>query len=99
MTFKEIGTEIGALVDKKNLAYGSSFAVSGEFLKLLYPNGITAEQFTDALLLVRMFDKMMRIANKKTAFGESPYADLAGYSILGVHKDRDELKIIGGTMK
>lgn len=87
MTFKEIGTKIGALVDEKNSAYGNSFAVSGEFLKLLYPNGITPEQYTDALLVVRMFDKMMRIANKKDAFGESPYGDLAGYSILGIHKD------------
>ena len=89
MSFKEIGTEIGALVDEKNSAYGNSFAVSGEFLKLLYPNGITPEQFTDALLLVRMFDKMMRIANKKNAFGESPYGDLAGYSILGISKDKE----------
>ena len=87
MTFKEIGTNIGALVDEKNSAYGNSFAVSGEFLKLLYPDGIKPEQFTDALLLVRMFDKMMRIANKKDAFGESPYGDLAGYSILGISKD------------
>lgn len=90
MSFKDVGTEIGALVDAKNKAYGNSFAVSGEFLKLLYPNGIAPEQFTDALLLVRMFDKMMRIANKKDAFGESPYGDLAGYSILGIHKDQQE---------
>ena len=87
MSFKELASTIGALVDEKNAAYGNSFAVSGEFLKLLYPKGINPEQYTDALLLVRMFDKMMRIANKKDAFSESPYQDLAGYSILGVAKD------------
>lgn len=92
MSFKDIGTKIGALVDEKNSAYGNSFAVSGEFLKLLYPSGIQPENFTDALLLVRMFDKMMRIANKKDAFGESPYGDLAGYSILGISKDSAEAK-------
>lgn len=99
MSFKDIGTEIGALVDAKNKAYGNSFAVSGEFLKLLYPNGIAPEQYTDALLLVRMFDKMMRIANKKDAFGESPYGDLAGYSILGIHKDQQDKEAQSPTMR
>jgi carbon-monoxide dehydrogenase large subunit/6-hydroxypseudooxynicotine dehydrogenase subunit gamma len=32
--------------------------------------------------LARVFDKMMRIANKKDAFGESPWKDIGGYSIL-----------------
>lgn len=97
MTFKEIGTKIGALVDEKNAAYGNSFEASGDFLKLLYPNGISPEQYTDALLVVRMFDKMMRIANKKDAFGESPYGDLAGYSILGISKDENAKPKITGT--
>lgn len=88
MTFKEVGTAIGALVDEKNAAYGNSFVACGDFLKILYPNGIAPEQYTDALLLVRMFDKFMRIANKKDAFAESPYEDLAGYSILGISKDK-----------
>lgn len=38
------------------------------------------------LCIVRIFDKLMRIANKKDAFAESPYADLAGYALLGEKK-------------
>lgn len=90
MTYKELGTTIGALVDEKNSAYGNAFAKCGDFLKLIYPNGIQPEQYTDALLLVRIFDKMMRIGNKKDAFGESPYNDIAGYGILGMGKDSNK---------
>jgi hypothetical protein len=81
--YEQIGREIGALVDEKNTAYGSSFAKCGDFLRLLYPDGIPVEKYKDALLLVRIFDKQMRIATAKDALGESPYKDIAGYGILG----------------
>jgi len=78
--------ELGELLVRKNAAYGSSFLKAGEFLALLYPMGIRPEQYTDALLLVRIFDKCMRVATRKGAFGESPYLDIAGYGILGAAK-------------
>ena len=53
-------------------------------------NEISLAQYGDMQLVLRMFDKMMRIANKKDAFGESPYGDLAGYSILGIAKDQKD---------
>lgn len=88
-TFAELGTEIGELVERKNAAYGSSFAVAGEFLALLYPNGLRSAQYADALLLVRIFDKQMRIATDRDALGESPYADISGYGILGAHMHQE----------
>ncbi|GIM47017.1 hypothetical protein DNHGIG_25660 [Collibacillus ludicampi] len=87
MDYETLGREIGALVNEKNAAYGDSFAKCGEFLKLLYPDGIQPEQYTDALCLVRIFDKQMRIATNKGAFSESPYRDIVGYGLLGVAKD------------
>lgn len=84
-TFEQIGAEIGEIVAEKNAAYGSSFAKAGEFLRLLYPNGLRPEQYADALLLVRIFDKQMRIATDRDALGESPYGDISGYGVLGVH--------------
>jgi hypothetical protein len=89
-TFDRIGREIGALVTEKNKAYGDSFMKSGEYLKLLYPNGIKPEQYRDALGLIRDFDKSMRIATRKDAFCESPWRDKAGYAILGVAGDEVE---------
>ena len=82
--YENIAKEIGKLVDQKNAAYGSSFAESHKILSVLYPNGIKPEQYTDALAIVRVLDKLFRIANHKNAFGESPWKDIAGYAILGV---------------
>jgi len=83
MTFRAIAQQIGELVEQKNAAYGNSFAKTGEFLGLLYPNGILPEQYDDALLITRIFDKLQRIATDCDALGESPYRDIAGYGILG----------------
>lgn len=85
-TYEQIGQTIGKLVDEKNKAYGSSFDKAGDYLKLLYPDGVKPEQYKDALLLVRIFDKLMRIATNKDALGENPYQDIAGYGILGSKK-------------
>lgn len=85
-TYEELGTKVGALVDEKNKAYGAAFDNAGAFLTILYPNGIQPEQYGHALALVRIFDKMMRIATDKDAFGESPFQDIAGYGLLGLHK-------------
>jgi len=90
MKFEKIGTDIGKLVDEKNTAYGSAFEKSEEILKVLYPNGIEPEQYKDMLAVTRIVDKLFRIANKKDAFGESPFKDIAGYGILGVANDKKE---------
>ena len=90
MKFEKIGTDIGKLVDEKNIAYGSAFEKSEEILKVLYPNGIEPEQYKDMLAVTRIVDKLFRIANKKDAFGESPFKDIAGYGILGAANDQKE---------
>lgn len=89
MDFNKIAKEIGELVTEKNICYGNSFAKCGEFLRLLYPAGIQPPQYDDALAMVRIFDKQMRIATRKDAFGESPYRDIVGYGILGAAKDEE----------
>ena len=85
--FEEIGKTIGSLVEEKNIAYGDSFARSQEIIKILYPDGVKPEQYTDMLAITRVIDKLFRIATKKDAFGESPWKDICGYSILGIAND------------
>ena len=82
----DLGKEIGTLVATKQAAYGDSFGRAGRVLTILYPNGINPEQYDDALCIVRIVDKLFRIATDKDALGESPYRDIAGYGILGVAK-------------
>ena len=85
-----MGQKIGELVEEKQAAYGDSFGKAGNILRELYPDGIRPEQYDDALCIVRIVDKLFRIATDKDAFGESPYRDIAGYGILGAF--RAELK-------
>lgn len=86
-SYIDIGTEIGALVQEKNNAYGDSFGQASRILEVLYPNGISPNQYKDALAITRVIDKLFRLANKKDAYGESPWKDICGYSILGISND------------
>jgi len=80
--FMQLATDLGKLLAEKNLAYGDAFSKTTQILTLLYPNGIKVEQYKDVHVLVRMLDKMSRIAQDNDPMGESPYKDLAGYAIL-----------------
>jgi len=98
-TYKKIGTDIGTLVDSKNAAYGDSFRESGKIVRILYPKGIDAEQCDEALVMVRIIDKLFRIANKRDAFGENPWMDIAGYAILMCRVSNDAQKNNDNTCK
>ena len=88
--YKKIASDIGNLVQEKNDAYGDSFGQACRILEVLYPAGIKPNQYRDALAITRVIDKLFRLANKKDAFGESPWRDICGYSILGVANDEKD---------
>ena len=77
---QEIAKQIGTLLEQKNLEYGSAFEKVSDFLKILFPQGIPPEQYLHAMLVVRIFDKLMRIS--QGALKDS-YRDIAGYGVLG----------------
>jgi selenophosphate synthase len=89
-TYRDLGTNIGRLVEEKDQAYGSSFQRSQEILKILYPEGVKPHQYRDMLGMIRVIDKLFRIANRKEAFGENPWRDIAGYGLLGVANEVDK---------
>jgi hypothetical protein len=84
MNYSDIGRHVGNIVTEKNAAYGDSFGKSGECLRQMYPNGIKPEQYDDLLTIVRILDKLFRIASNPTAFSENPYQDIVGYGLLGM---------------
>ena len=88
-TLKEISIDLGSLVEEKNRSYGSSFSESSKILKILYPDGVLPDQYTDLLLTTRILDKLFRIATNKEAFNEEPWKDIAGYGILGIYKEQE----------
>lgn len=81
-----IAESIASTVAEKNAAYGDSFAKAGDILETLYPNGITREQYRDMLAVVRVVDKLFRIATDRDALGESPWRDIAGYALLACER-------------
>jgi hypothetical protein len=54
--------------------------------------GSSFDEYQDLGLVFRVFDKMMRVANQKEAFGESPWRDIAGYGMLGAAQDEQPEK-------
>ncbi len=90
MNYENLASEIGRLVSEKNKAYGDSFGEASKILEVLYPQGIPVSGYRDALALIRVIDKLFRLANKKDAFGESPWRDICGYALLGIANDEAE---------
>jgi len=86
-SFTEIGTEIGALVTKKNAAYGNSFEESAKILQILFPDGVKPENYRNLLTITRVLDKLFRIATDEKALEENPWRDIAGYSLLSIRAD------------
>lgn len=93
---KRAGLEIGDLLAEKNKAYGDAALTSAQVLKLLYPEGVPVESYTDVLLITRVWDKIKRIATDAKAFDESPWQDVAGYALLGVVKDEEQEREAAG---
>lgn len=85
--FHTMAKEIADLVVSKQSAYGDSFVKSQHIMAILYPNGIKPEQMGDMLTLIRVIDKLFRIATKKDAYGENPWKDILGYALLAVTQD------------
>ncbi len=89
--YEALGRHIGAMVTAKQEAYGDSFGRAGPIMRILYPDGISSDRMDDALVVVRILDKLSRIATRRDAFGEDPFRDIAGYGILATA--RNEMKI------
>jgi hypothetical protein len=82
----ELGKAIGATVEQKQAAYGDSFGKSGDVMRILYPDGIRPSKLDDALTVIRVLDKLFRVATDRDALGESPWRDIAGYALLSVRR-------------
>lgn len=80
--------QLAAMVSNKQSAYGDSVGKSPEILRMMYPDGIRPEQYKDLMMIVRVLDKLFRIATKKDAFGENPWQDVFGYALLSSVNDQ-----------
>lgn len=101
--YEKLGASVGALITEKQKAYGDSFHKSGKVMEQLFPDGIPSESFVDALAIVRIVDKLFRIATDPSYGGESPWKDIAGYALLRLAdkeaKSKDSVYTVVGEAK
>lgn len=88
--YEELGGEIGRLVDRKNRAYGDSFARTGDVIAIMAPGGVGRVILADLLAVIRIIDKLFRIMTARDALGEDPWMDIAGYALLRCRQIRKE---------
>ena len=84
--FQEVTNNLAKLLVIKEKNYGQSFNRAGDILRIMAPDGIKPDQYDDVLTVVRIIDKLFRVM-KGAPDEESPYHDIAGYSILKLVKD------------
>lgn len=85
MNYQERGKDIGKLVDEKQAQYGDAISATGEIMEILFPDGIPKEKLKDALLILRILDKICRLSRGNGEGGESPFRDISGYGLLGIN--------------
>ena len=92
--YEAIGEELGILLNEKQAAYGNAFGKMQDVMNVFYPTGIKTHQYQDVLTLVRILDKMFRIANLpengNDLMNEDPWKDIAGYAMLALSKVNDK---------
>ncbi len=100
MTHSERALQIAHVVTEKNKIYGDSAGKSSEILRVLYPDGVAPEQYDQLLLVVRVLDKISRVAQRGRpgvpSDPESPWADIAGYALLALEQEERRGKPGGG---
>ena len=79
--------EVAELVARKQEAYGDAFTRSGEVLKILYPDGVSVDNYQELLTVTRILDKLFRISTNNDSFNEDPWRDILGYALLAVTKN------------
>ena len=85
--YEKAALEIGKLVAIKQKQYGNSFGNADQIMKVLYPRGISTEQMKDALVVVRIIDKLFRISHGNLG-SEDAFSDIVGYGLLAVVRNK-----------
>ena len=95
-TFKDIASETAEILEIKNRAYGNSFNKTTEFLKLLFPDGVVDDQYCHLMYIIRVLDKIGRIANSSLLPPEEgvvdAYKDINGYTTLMLKMLYDDME-------
>ena len=87
-SFQELASELAEMLTEKNRKYGDSYARMAHVLPIFYPEGVPGNHLLDAVFILRIVDKLMRIASAQKDDDEDPVMDIAGYAILRMREMR-----------
>lgn len=101
--FHKSAEQLADLVSEKNIAYGDSANKVHLIMEILFPKGIPLKAYKWVLILTRILDKIIRLAemlgkddfDETDPMGEDPWQDIAGYGLLmvsGNSKNKDKEK-------
>lgn len=82
---------ITAEVAAKQESYGDSISFTSSVAKILWPKGMPVEVFPDALILLRVLDKVCRLSRGKALPDEGrkdAWKDIIGYALRALERER-----------
>ncbi len=80
---RSIAYDVAVIVEEKNREYGSAFKKVSHILSILFPNGIPQKKYHDVAILVRVLDKVCRIANaNEVGVRKDAWLDICGYALI-----------------
>ena len=83
LDLESISCDVVSIVKEKNKEYGSAFQKVSEILTILFPNGIPTNKYHDVAILIRVLDKVCRIASANDKdVKKDAWLDLTGYGLL-----------------
>ena len=86
LELESISRDVVGVVKEKNREYGSAFQKVSEILTILFPNGIPTNKYHDVAILIRVLDKVCRIASANDKdVKKDAWLDLTGYGLSLIH--------------
>jgi len=83
LDLESISRDVVSIVKEKNREYGSAFQKVSHILSILFPNGIPTNKYHDVAILVRVLDKVCRIASANDKdVKKDAWLDITGYGLL-----------------
>ena len=80
---RSVASDVAVIVEEKNKEYDSAFEKVSKILFILFPNGIPTNKYHDAAILIRVLDKVCRIANTNDkGVKKDAWLDICGYALL-----------------
>jgi hypothetical protein len=95
----EFCSDFGTFLEKKGERYGETYLKVNRVMAIMYPDGIPPHCLDGIGSFIRVVEKLLRLSNKAnmtpeeaTREEESPWKDIAGYSVLEAMKVENRKK-------